>query len=195
VSRDARYYQHDKVIEIDYKIKNLLACQVTSRDQLEVKPSRRTSFRANLGYYIVWQSSEDCRPGHTSSIVCLLGVRANTPSSRRSNIFMENGAISLDCPCGRSFPIQGALTKHQKSCQKTRKRLAGALDTAKTMWTIRKRLRHDSGHQHTALTEGQPSSSMPGLILTPSQTEDMSEQEVRPNPMTHKYSTPTGLHS
>jgi hypothetical protein len=100
----------------------------------------------------------------------------------------QRAAINLDCPCGRSFPMQGALTKHQKVCQKSRKRLAGALDTAKAIWAKTKRRRCDPGHQHTALTESQPSSST-GLILTPSQIEDMpAELEVRLSPLTYNYS-------
>lgn len=43
------------------------------------------------------------------------------------------------CPCGRIFTQQNALSKHARSCQPSKKRLASALEKAKTTWTAKKR--------------------------------------------------------
>jgi hypothetical protein len=45
------------------------------------------------------------------------------------------------CVCGRCFHQRGALLYHQRSCKKTKTRLAGALVKAKDVWTARKRRR------------------------------------------------------
>jgi hypothetical protein len=83
--------------------------------------------------------------------------------------------------------LQGALSKHQKACQKSRKRLAGALDVAKAMWAGRKRHRYDLSHDHATLIQPQP--ALAGLILTPAQleTENLAEPEVRLNLLKYSY--------
>lgn len=43
------------------------------------------------------------------------------------------------CICGRTFSVQQAYTCHKRSCQKTKKRLAGALEKAKEVWQANKR--------------------------------------------------------
>jgi hypothetical protein len=43
------------------------------------------------------------------------------------------------CVCGRTFSVQQAYTYHKRSCQKTKKRLAGALGKAKEVWQANKR--------------------------------------------------------
>lgn len=45
------------------------------------------------------------------------------------------------CICGRSFIQEGRLYFHQRSCQKAKKRLSGALDKVKDAWKSRKRRR------------------------------------------------------
>jgi len=47
------------------------------------------------------------------------------------------------CSCGRTFYFPGALKNHQRSCTKTKKRLASALGKAKDLWTSRKRKQVD----------------------------------------------------
>ena len=47
------------------------------------------------------------------------------------------------CGCGRTFYFPGALKNHQRSCAKTKKRLANALGKAKDLWMSRKRKRLD----------------------------------------------------
>lgn len=42
------------------------------------------------------------------------------------------------CLCGREFYQQNTYGKHQRSCKSTKKRLAGALDRAKEIWTQKK---------------------------------------------------------
>lgn len=47
----------------------------------------------------------------------------------------------LTCICGRTFPLEGALSNHRHSCQKSKKRLFGALGKAKEILVARKRPR------------------------------------------------------
>jgi hypothetical protein len=44
-----------------------------------------------------------------------------------------------NCVCGRTFSLPQAYSFHKCSCQKTKKRLAGALEKAKGVWQARKR--------------------------------------------------------
>jgi hypothetical protein len=92
----------------------------------------------------------------------------------------------LTCSCGRSFPLQSALTKHQKSCQKSKKRLSRALDKAKSMWSGRKRRRLDPSDERTGpgvtvpLVGTRPLSA--SLILGASHADqEMADYEVCPN--------------
>lgn len=48
------------------------------------------------------------------------------------------------CTCGRAFYFPGALKNHKRSCSKRKKRLAGALEKAKDLWTSRKKSRLES---------------------------------------------------
>jgi hypothetical protein len=43
------------------------------------------------------------------------------------------------CACGRTFSVPQALTYHKRSCNRTKKRLAVALDKAKDVWQAKKR--------------------------------------------------------
>ena len=43
------------------------------------------------------------------------------------------------CLCGRTFAVPQAYTFHKRSCNKTKKRLSGALDKAKEIWQTKKR--------------------------------------------------------
>jgi hypothetical protein len=45
------------------------------------------------------------------------------------------------CPCGRTFSHANAFTYHQRTCRKSKKRLAGALALAKQAWIQRKKTR------------------------------------------------------
>src|ERR1700749_1724903 len=47
--------------------------------------------------------------------------------------------IGEACICGRTFIQPGALHYHQRSCTKTKKRLAGALSKAKEAWGRKRR--------------------------------------------------------
>jgi len=53
---------------------------------------------------------------------------------------MENRYHSV-CVCGRSFLQPGAFTKHNRTCQSSKKRLSSALDKAKQLWKGPKRRR------------------------------------------------------
>ena len=69
------------------------------------------------------------------------------------------------CPCGRSFYQDSALTKHQRTCSKTKKRLSSALEKAKEVWRGKKRRRmsiHGSTEDLTATDL-----PLPGLLPTP----------------------------
>ena len=50
-----------------------------------------------------------------------------------------DSSLSETCICGRTFIQPSALHYHQRSCTKTKKRLAGALSKAKEAWGRKKR--------------------------------------------------------
>jgi hypothetical protein len=50
-------------------------------------------------------------------------------------------AWSQTCICGRAFSLPQAYTFHQRSCQKTKKRLLGALEKARDILQARKKRR------------------------------------------------------
>ena len=87
----------------------------------------------------------------------------------------------LTCACHRSFTQQSALSKHQKSCQRSKKRLSVALDKAKSAWSEKKRRQLDPSHERIANI--QPSSA--GLTSLPSHVDehvdDIVDYEVRSN--------------
>ena len=68
------------------------------------------------------------------------------------------------CLCGRSFSHTSALSNHIRSCQKTKKRLSGALDKAREVRSEKKRRRLDHEDSEPNMIN-QPSSS--GLISAP----------------------------
>src|SRR6202022_3733177 len=55
------------------------------------------------------------------------------------------------CICGRTFSVQQAYTCHKRSCQKTKKRLAGALEKAKEVWQTNKRRKTEAKAARGAL--------------------------------------------
>ena len=57
------------------------------------------------------------------------------------------------CVCGQSFSVPQAYTCHKRTCQKKRKRLAGALENlkAKGVWQARKRQKVDAKAAEDAL--------------------------------------------
>ena len=68
-------------------------------------------------------------------------------------------AWSQTCVCGRAFSVLQAYTYHQRSCQRTKKRLLGALEKAKDILQARKHRKVESvllAHNLTA--EAGPSS-------------------------------------
>jgi hypothetical protein len=73
-------------------------------------------------------------------------------------------AWSQTCVCGRAFSLPQAYTYHQRSCQRTKKRLLGALEKAKDMLQARKRRKVESvlPAQNPA-TEAGPSSQLVDL--------------------------------
>jgi hypothetical protein len=48
---------------------------------------------------------------------------------------------TLPCACGRTFLQHNALTNHQRTCPRTRKRLAAALSAAQEQFEAKKRRR------------------------------------------------------
>jgi hypothetical protein len=82
------------------------------------------------------------------------------------NTLNAGGEEALHCACGRSFLLPGALSKHRGTCTTSKKRLSGALDKAKKLWTGRKR-RHLETDAPTALDPspvGATLSSTQGLL-------------------------------
>jgi hypothetical protein len=54
---------------------------------------------------------------------------------------MERETLETVCLCGKQFVLRSALSNHQRSCQRGKKRLSSALTKAKDMWVSKKRKR------------------------------------------------------
>jgi hypothetical protein len=52
-----------------------------------------------------------------------------------------NSSTALPCTCGRTFLQHSALTNHQRTCSRTKKRLATALLVAQEQFEAKKRRR------------------------------------------------------
>jgi hypothetical protein len=68
-------------------------------------------------------------------------------------------AWSQSCVCGRAFSLPQAYAFHQRSCQRTKKRLLGALGKVKDILQARKRRKLESvlSVQNTGVEAGPPS--------------------------------------
>jgi len=75
-------------------------------------------------------------------------------------------AWSQTCPCGRTFSLPQAYTYHKRTCEKTKKRLSGALERAKIVWRAKKRQRLDELAASEALAGSSNTNSIPesGLV-------------------------------
>lgn len=62
-------------------------------------------------------------------------------------------AWSQVCSCGRTFSVPQAYTYHKRSCQKTKKRLATALEKAKEVLHARKRQKTEGMAQNQELND------------------------------------------
>jgi hypothetical protein len=90
------------------------------------------------------------------------------------NLDGENSA--LFCWCGRSFSQSGPLKGHQNSCQKSKRRLSGALAKAKESWTKKKRRRIED---LTGLASGQSSKEVLRVVdIEPADSEYAIEAPV-----------------
>lgn len=80
---------------------------------------------------------------------------------------------SLTCTCGRSFAQHNALSNHQRYCQKSKRRLSGALNKFKDLVDSRKRRRVDAGNSDL-------SGSLPvnAVMMTESQPERLNLRTV-----------------
>jgi hypothetical protein len=87
---------------------------------------------------------------------------------------------SVTCVCGRTFSVPQAYTYHKHSCQKTKKRLAGALEKAREIWHAKKR-RKTEAHALSG-----PSNMNTIAELVQNEAPTPSAQEVRfPLPILH----------
>jgi hypothetical protein len=67
---------------------------------------------------------------------------------------LDATAFHESCACGRTFYFPGALKNHHRSCTRTKKRLARALDKARSSWVRRKRQRLENAEpQHTMISD------------------------------------------
>jgi hypothetical protein len=83
------------------------------------------------------------------------------------------------CPCGRAFQQDSALTKHQRTCLKTKKRLSSALEKAKEVWKSKKRRRTSSTLAGCSEELAAAQLSLPGLVPTVVADATESFAEVR----------------
>lgn len=71
------------------------------------------------------------------------------------------------CPCGRAFLQASALTKHQRSCSKCKKRLSSALEKAKSLWNgKRRRVLNTATGASSEDSVAAAQSPLPGLMPT-----------------------------
>jgi hypothetical protein len=77
------------------------------------------------------------------------------------------------CICGRTFSLPQAYTFHKRSCQKTKKRLASALEKAKDAWQAKKRQKMEA----KALAGSSDSHPVPDPV--PNEAPVVSAPEVR----------------
>lgn len=66
---------------------------------------------------------------------------------------MELGCSELRCYCGKVFSQQSALTNHTRSCKRSNKRLASALNSAKEVWDARKARKKQKTGEHEQVVE------------------------------------------
>jgi hypothetical protein len=79
-------------------------------------------------------------------------------------------AWSQSCACGRTFSVPQAYTYHKRSCQKTKKRLFGALEKAREVWQAKKRQRMDQLENAAKDPSAGPSNLAPEHVLTEAST-------------------------
>ena len=71
------------------------------------------------------------------------------------------------CPCGHAFQQDSVLTKHQRTCLKTKKCLFSALERAKEVWKDKKQRRTSSTLTQCSDDLAAMQLSLPGLLPTP----------------------------
>jgi len=69
------------------------------------------------------------------------------------------------CVCGRVFNFPGAMKNHRRSCTRTKKRLASTLETAKGLWTIKKRQRIENIQSQQTQTQSRESKTQMPMDL------------------------------
>jgi hypothetical protein len=89
-------------------------------------------------------------PSHGSAVADRRGSGA-AHSDRETSTMDLPPAWCQVCICGRTFSMQQAYTYHKRSCQKTKKRLAGALEKAKEVWQTNKRRKTEAKAARGAL--------------------------------------------
>lgn len=82
------------------------------------------------------------------------------------------------CICGRTFSQLHAFGNHQRSCEKSKKRLSGALAKAKEFWIARKRPRiggSDGSPQPVESTQRVNLSALPPSSLSSGSTSTINK--------------------
>ena len=88
--------------------------------------------------------------------------------NQRLQQFMASTSLEEHlCPCGRAFQQDSMLTKHQRTCLKTKKRLFSALERAKEVWKDRKWRWTSSTLTQCSDDLAATQLSLPGLLPTP----------------------------
>jgi hypothetical protein len=88
-------------------------------------------------------------------------------------------AWTQTCVCGRAFSVPQAYTFHQRSCQRTKKRLLGALEKVKDVLQARKRRKVDSVPLAQNLAAKVGSSSQPVDLVHPNDLFPVVHSEVQ----------------
>ena len=101
----------------------------------------------------------------------------NLASDRGSDSDMEYVVPCDTCLCGREFFQVSALKNHQRSCQRSKKRLSSALAKAKDVWTSKKRKRIEGPDPNS---HQMGSSSMQNAEVTVGRDTNAAVVEVSP---------------
>jgi hypothetical protein len=83
------------------------------------------------------------------------------------------------CICGRTFALPQAYTYHKRSCQKSKKRLASALERARVVWQAKKRRKIEDKAEKEALALAGPPNIMDSELVPNELPNELHPNEVR----------------
>jgi hypothetical protein len=77
------------------------------------------------------------------------------------------GEVAFRCHCGKGFVVENAYGKHQRTCQRTKKRLLGALGKTKEIWAEKRRKLIHKGCSTSTSAANEPLVDSSDLLANP----------------------------